>query len=209
MRTCLTLSLLVALAACGRAPDPVPAPPAATTPPATTPAPTPPPAATPAPAPEPAVRAKVAIAPIGTSTVNGELTLVPDSTGLAISGELRGLEASRGYAFHIHDSSDCAAPGEHFNPGGQPHGDPQGASHHTGDMPNQTAGDDGIARVSVQLGGVTLGDGSALDVVRRVVVVHAQPDDYATQPSGNSGEPIACGVIQLDATAMPATAPAP
>ena len=63
-------------------------------------------------------------------------------------------------------------------------------------MPNLVADDAGVLAVDAQVQGVTLGDGSATDVIGRAIVLHANADDYATQPSGDSGPRIACGVIR-------------
>ena len=116
---------------------------------------------------------------------------------------------------HIHQNGDCSAPdgssaGDHFNPTGAPHGNPTGddagAQHHAGDMPNVTADDKGNARVDLRVQGVTLGDGGENDVLGKAVIVHADADDYSSQPSGNAGARIACGVIA--APPSPAEAPA-
>lgn len=69
------------------------------------------------------------------------------------------------------------------------------AEHRAGDMLNLTAAEDGTATVDALVPDVTLGDGSPTDVLGRSLIVHARPDDYATQPAGNSGDRIACGLI--------------
>jgi Cu-Zn family superoxide dismutase len=109
-----------------------------------------------------------------------------------------GLKPNGEHGFHIHEKGDCASAdgmsaGGHYNPAATPHG-PQAGPHHAGDMPALKADAQGVADAEFVLQGVSIGGGSA-DIVRRAVVVHANPDDYATQPTGNSGGRIACGVI--------------
>ena len=84
--------------------------------------------------------------------------------------------------------------GGHFNPTGKPHG-PQDADHHAGDLPALKADASGVAELKVELHGLAIGQG-ATDIVGRGLIVHAQADDYKTQPTGNSGARIACAVIQ-------------
>jgi Cu-Zn family superoxide dismutase len=83
--------------------------------------------------------------------------------------------------------------GGHFNPSGHPHG-PQNAAHHGGDMPALKADAAGNAQASFQMDGVSIGTGVD-GLLGKGVIVHAEPDDYTTQPTGNSGARIACGVI--------------
>ena len=150
-----------------------------------------------------AAQARVVLQPVQDSGVTGELVFDPDGEGLRLSGEIRGLTPGATHGFHVHETGDCSAPdatsaGGHFNPAGHPHGDRQAdAPHHAGDMPNLVAGDDGVAQVDVSLAGLRIDDGSEVDVVGRALIVHAQPDDYATQPTGNAGARIACGVVEL------------
>jgi Cu-Zn family superoxide dismutase len=120
---------------------------------------------------------------------NGTLMAHVDITGLKPNGE---------HGFHVHEKGDCASTdgtsaGGHFNPDGKPHG-PQGASHHAGDMPALKADANGAVDQNFSLSGPTVSDGPA-SLVGRSVIVHLSPDDYATQPTGNSGARIACGVI--------------
>ena len=131
---------------------------------------------------------------------SGSLSLSPDNQGLHIQGTIRGLKANSEHGFHVHENGDCSAPdassaGGHFNPAGAEHGRHGQGTHHAGDMPNLVANGQGEAEVDVHLAGLTLGDGGANDVLERAVIVHADPDDYASQPAGNAGARIACGVI--------------
>jgi superoxide dismutase, Cu-Zn family len=71
------------------------------------------------------------------------------------------------------------------------------AAHHLGDIDNLVANAEGVATVNIRLAGVTLGSGAANDILGRALVVHAGPDDYASQPAGNSGPRVGCGVIEM------------
>lgn len=119
-----------------------------------------------------------------------------------VHAHVTGLKPNGEHGFHVHENGNCASPdgssaGGHFNPTGAPHG-PQAGPHHAGDMPSLKANAQGVADAKFTLQGVsvgTSGPGGAPDLAGRSVVVHANPDDYATQPTGNSGGRIACGVI--------------
>lgn len=161
----------------------------------TTPAAAPTPASTP-----PARSATVNLAPASGSLVSGKLSAMPMAGGVHFTGEIGGLVRNATHAIHVHEKGDCSAAdassaGGHFNPTGQPHGRPDAGAHHAGDMPNITADANGVARVNLHVQGISLGGAATTDIVGRALVVHAQPDDYATQPSGNSGARIACGVV--------------
>jgi Cu-Zn family superoxide dismutase len=133
--------------------------------------------------------------------VAGTLELVSSGGAVAMTGLVTGLKPGSEHGIHIHEKGDCSSPdfksaGDHFNPTSQPHGDPAMPPHHLGDIPNLKADEMGKAPVNARIEGVTLGDQGPTDLVGRAVVVHAERDDYKTQPSGNSGDRIACGVIQ-------------
>ena len=143
----------------------------------------------------------------------GNLELSPDNHGLRIAGTITGLKADAEHGFHVHQNGDCSAPdassaGAHFNPENVAHGNPAGEAHHAGDMPNIKADAKGSASVDMHIMGLTLGDGGANDVVNKALVVHADPDDYATDPAGNAGARIACGVIAPPPPVEAAPAPA-
>ena len=100
----------------------------------------------------------------------------------------------------MHETGLCTpnfeAAGAHFNPGNRQHGFRNGQGPHAGDMPNIHVSPSGALTVELLLAGVTLsGERALLDGDGAALVVHANADDYATEPSGNSGERIACGVI--------------
>jgi Cu-Zn family superoxide dismutase len=192
-RTLIALSAAAALlAGCGKRDEP--ATPAADAPAA---------AMTPAPAevPAPAVTASAQLAPTQGHTASGTLTLAVEGDALHLTGRLAGLPPNGEFGFHIHEKGDCSAPdassaGGHFNPANAPHGNPQGETHHAGDMLNAKSDADGVAQVDAVTTGVSLTAGQPNDARGKAIVLHEKPDDYATQPSGNSGARIACGVIQ-------------
>jgi Cu-Zn family superoxide dismutase len=137
------------------------------------------------------------LAPTQGNSAAGTVSFEPDGDGVRVHAKLTGLKPNGEHGFHVHERGDCSAPdatsaGGHYNPGGQPHG-PQTAPHHAGDMPSLKADASGAADATFTIKGVAIGSGA--DIIGRAVVVHAQPDDYTTQPTGNSGARIACGVI--------------
>ena len=139
------------------------------------------------------VVAIVDVQPIGDNKANGSLQIVQTPTGIEISGRLMELAAGQ-HGFHVHENADCDDPGVHFAPDGNPHGDPKKGAHHLGDLGNIEAGAANEAIVYLEVDGPRLeGEQSLID---RVLVVHSGADDLKTQPSGNSGDPIACGVIE-------------
>jgi superoxide dismutase, Cu-Zn family len=186
------------LVACGRTEPPAssfestsPPPPAATTPSATAEATLAGPPANPAASPN---------APTA-STPNGSLQFAATSDGVQITGTVTGLAPDSEHGFHVHQTGDCSAigfksAGDHFNPAGVAHGSPTADPHHLGDIPNLRADAQGTAQVNVAIAGATLRDGAGNDLVGKAAIVHAKPDDYTTQPSGDSGDRIACGVIR-------------
>jgi len=131
----------------------------------------------------------------------GTAILTDAPLGVKIVVGLHGLPPGR-HGFHFHNVGRCEPPafasaGGHFNPLSKQHGfvNPQGI--HAGDMPNLIVAADGTVRVEVYAAHVTLGDGpnSLYHPGGTALVVHASADDEATDPAGNSGARIACGVI--------------
>lgn len=144
--------------------------------------------------------ASVNLASASGSLVSGKLSLMAMGDGVHITGEVGGLAPNSTHGFHIHEKGDCSAAdassaGGHFNPGGAPHGRARNAQHHAGDNDNLVANAQGVARVDAHFAGVVLGGGAGNDIVGKAIVVHGDPDDYTSQPSGNAGSRVACGVI--------------
>jgi len=132
------------------------------------------------------------------NTAAGTMTFAQQDDKVLIRGQFTGLTPGA-HGFHIHDKGDCSAPdgtsaGGHFNPFAKHHGDPARPDHHAGDLPMLVAGADGQARFEALMDGISLEVGPG-NILGRGVVIHAQPDDFTTQPAGNSGPRVACGVI--------------
>jgi superoxide dismutase, Cu-Zn family len=132
----------------------------------------------------------------------GTLTITQTDSSLKIAGMLHGLPPGT-HGIHIHSVGQCQPPtfesaGPHWNPANKKHGlqNPQGP--HMGDAPNITVGADSTASVSVTTppGGTLRGTNPLLDADGASVVIHAKADDEKTDPSGNSGARIACGVVR-------------
>jgi len=128
----------------------------------------------------------------------GTVTFTQKGDKVAVEAKVSGLTPG-GHGFHIHEKGDCSSgdgmsAGGHFNPTAKPHGNPGVPDHHSGDIPMLVADASGNASLSMELGAMTLGSG-ATDIVGKAVIVHKDPDDYTTQPTGNSGARVACGLI--------------
>ena len=128
----------------------------------------------------------------------GTVTFTQKGDKVVVEAKVSGLTPG-GHGFHIHEKGDCSSgdgmsTGGHFNPTGTPHGNPSVPDHHTGDLTMLVADASGSVSVSMELGAMTIGSG-ATDIVGKAVIVHKDPDDYTTQPTGNSGARVACGVI--------------
>ena len=184
----LTASLVLALGGCAST--------ASTSNPATTPA------SKPMTGTSTAQQALVNLASATGSLVSGKLTVVPMGDGVHITGTIGGFSAGSNHGFHIHEKGDCSAAdassaGGHFNPTGQPHGRAMQGAHHAGDSDNIVANAGGVANIDTHIMGVTLGGGAGTDIAGRAIVVHAAADDYTSQPAGNAGARVACGVIKI------------
>lgn len=145
-------------------------------------------------------RATAALKPTAGSTTAGTVTFVQSGAKVLVRGEVRGLKPGSVHGFHVHEKGDCSAPdgtstGGHFNPDGKPHGQLGHAPHHAGDLASLTADANGVATFRYESAAISVGSGAANDVVGRGLIVHRDPDDFRTQPTGNSGARIACAVI--------------
>jgi superoxide dismutase, Cu-Zn family len=131
----------------------------------------------------------------------GTAVLSPDATGVKIALAVKGLTPGE-HAIHVHATAKCEAPaftaaGGHFNPERKQHGTSNPQGPHAGDMPNFTVDPAGTAQATVVAPGVTLSDGphSVFTGGGTALVIHEKADDMATDPAGNAGARIACGVI--------------
>lgn len=133
------------------------------------------------------------------NTTTGEVRFVQQGDRVLVSGEVRGLKPNAVHGFHVHEKGDCSSgdgmsTGGHFNPMGKKHGMHGGSEHHVGDLPSLKADAAGVVRFSFESTSVAVGSGSH-DIVGRGLIVHRDPDDYTTQPTGNAGPRLACAVI--------------
>jgi superoxide dismutase, Cu-Zn family len=135
--------------------------------------------------------------------VVGTATFTQVGSAMRVLLEVQGLPPGV-KGVHVHAVGKCDGPdfnsaGNHFNPTGRQHGalNPQGLGPHAGDLPNITVGADGKGRLesTTELMSVGGGQASVFDADGSAIVVHAAPDDFRTDPTGNSGARIACGVI--------------
>lgn len=180
----MAVATAVFLTACGTSPAPKPTAPAA-------------PAAT-----STAKQAVAVLASASGSLVSGKITAMPMGGGVHLTGTVGGLAPNSSHGFHVHEKGDCSAAdatsaGPHFNPLATAHGKAETGTHHAGDMDNVVANAEGVVTVNVHVKGVTLGGGAANDIAGRALIVHAAPDDYTSQPAGNAGARVACGVIKV------------
>jgi Cu-Zn family superoxide dismutase len=145
-------------------------------------------------------RATAQLQPTKGNKTLGEATFEQAGNKVRVVVYVQGLKPGQEHGLHIHEVGDCSsgdgmsAKG-HFNPFGKPHGHPSSSERHAGDLPALKADKTGRAKVDVEMDIITVTAGPA-SVVGRSVIVHADPDDYRTQPTGNAGARIACGVIR-------------
>jgi superoxide dismutase, Cu-Zn family len=143
-------------------------------------------------------RAVAVLHPTQGNSVEGKVTFSAVAAGgVKVNAHITGLTAGK-HGFHIHEFGDCSAPdaasaGGHFNPSGDPHAGPTDAKRHAGDMGNVEANKEGVADIEYVDAKASLEGASS--VLGRGVIVHANPDDFKTQPTGNAGGRVACGVI--------------
>jgi Cu-Zn family superoxide dismutase len=140
------------------------------------------------------------LAPTSGNRAAGVVWFAQRGDKVVLRGQVTGLTPNQEHGFHVHEKGDCtsadgSSAGGHLNPTQMPHGAQQGP-HHAGDIPALKADASGTATVNVSLPGVLLGSGGS-DFMGKALIVHAQPDDYTTQPTGNSGARVACGVIGI------------
>ena len=134
------------------------------------------------------------------NAATGTVTFTQVGDRVRVEANLSGLKANAGHGFHIHEKGDCSSgdgmsTGGHFNPLGKPHGHHDRMERHAGDLPSLKADAAGNAKLSVVLDVIAVSPGPT-GVVGRGMIVHRDPDDYQTQPTGNAGPRIACAVIR-------------
>ncbi len=144
-------------------------------------------------------KAITVIHPTKGNNISGIITFQEEKDGLHINGTLKGLTPGK-HGIHIHEYGDCGCDnavcaGDHFNPTHKNHGSPDSPDHHLGDLGNITANDQGVGQYSLIDKQTTLNGPNS--IIGRTVIIHADEDDFVTQPTGNSGARVGCGVIGI------------
>jgi len=139
------------------------------------------------------------VKPTQGNTVSGKVEFKQSGSVVRVKVDLAGFSPGSMHGFHVHERGDCSSAdgmsaGGHFNPEGVAHGSFDHPPHHAGDLPNLTADDKGQVHTSFEVTYLSVGSGGS-DVAGRSVVVHRDADDFKSQPAGNSGPRLACGVI--------------
>jgi superoxide dismutase, Cu-Zn family len=137
--------------------------------------------------------------PTQNNKVTGTVTFSKTETGVKVVADIKGLTPGS-HGFHIHQFGDCSAPnadsaGGHFNPQGKKHGAPENLERHAGDLGNLMADSSGRAYLERIDAIISLSGPDS--IIGRGIIVHEASDDLTTQPTGNAGGRIACGVIGI------------
>ncbi len=133
------------------------------------------------------------------SKVSGTATATQSDGTVKIVVSAEGLTEGL-HAVHIHQKGDCSAPdamsaGGHFNPTNEKHGAPTAPEHHAGDFGNMKVGPDGKGTLEIESQKLTVAPGPN-SVVGRAIIIHEKADDFVTQPTGNAGGRVGCGVFK-------------
>lgn len=128
-----------------------------------------------------------------------QVTITEEKDGAKVVVHASGLKAHSVHGIHVHEKGLCEGPdfksaGEHFNPHGKAHGSPASGNRHIGDLGNLKANAEGVAHAELNFRGISASDVKSL--IGKSVILHAKADDLKSQPSGESGDRIACGVIK-------------
>ena len=145
--------------------------------------------------------ARAVLKDTGGKTV-GDINITQVTDGVLVKLDAKGLPPGE-HAFHVHAVGKCEPPfnsaGGHFNPGNKKHGMMAKEGHHAGDMPNLVVPESGDLTVEVVNTAITLEQNKPNSLYQpngTAFIVHAAPDDYKTDPTGNAGGRIACGVVE-------------
>jgi len=146
----------------------------------------------------PAITKAIAVMhPTEGHTAHGTVVFTATPEGIKVVAHIEGLTPGS-HGFHVHEYGDCSAPdatsaGGHFNPSDAPHAGPQAAQRHTGDLGNIVADENGVGHL--EWTDKMLSFGGPHSIIGRGLIVHIAEDDLTTQPTGNAGARVACGVI--------------
>lgn len=159
--------------------------------------------------------AKSVVTPTKGNRVHGNVWFTEEFGKVRVQGTIYGLKPNTKHGFHIHEYGDCTAPdgssaGAHFNPTHEPHGGLQ-SPRHAGDMGNIVADAHGRAKIDLVAPNLSI-NGTINPIIGRGLIIHENPDDLVSQPVGNAGPRLACGVIgaasEPKSSGAPAAAPA-
>jgi superoxide dismutase, Cu-Zn family len=144
------------------------------------------------------LKAVAVLHPTAGNNVSGTVTFTEEADGVRVQADISGLTPGK-HGFHVHEFGDCSAAdlasaGAHFNPTNKPHAGPDAAERHVGDMGNIEADASGAAKLDYVDHEISLTNDQR-SAIGRSVIVHAKADDLKSQPAGDSGARIACGVI--------------
>lgn len=145
-------------------------------------------------------KAHAVLTPAEGSSLQAAVNFTEVAGGVQVNAWVLGAEPGD-HGFHLHEVGDCSASdftsaGGHFNPTAVQHGGPTDALHHAGDWGNMVVSSVGSGSLSVTTNMLSVGPG-ANSVVGRAVILHGGTDDLVSQPSGDAGPRIACGVVEL------------
>jgi len=145
-------------------------------------------------------KAKAIIQSASGSTLTGEAIFEEVKGGVKMTLTVKGATPGT-HAVHLHESGDCSAAdatsaGAHWNPNHQAHGNRSGTGEfHSGDIANLIVGADGTGKLETTGKEWTIGGAENTNVIGKAVIIHASPDDFVSQPSGNAGARVGCGVV--------------
>lgn len=146
------------------------------------------------------IEAQAKITALGDSKVTGKVSFLQVKDKVKITINLKNFERNGSHGFHVHEFGDCGkegkAAGGHFQPIGYEHGSREEKSTHAGDLGNIKVDGNGVVTTSIMTDKISLMKNEEDYIIGRSIVIHEKADDLVTQPSGQSGKRIACGVIE-------------
>ena len=143
--------------------------------------------------------ASAQLSPTKGNATQGTIMFTQSGSKVLVKVDIRGLKPNAEHGFHVHEKGDCSSgdgmsTGGHFNPTGSAHGAHGHGAHHAGDLPSLKADADGAVKMTFESSTISIESGAS-NIIGRGLIVHRDPDDYKTQPTGNSGPRLACAVI--------------
>ena len=148
--------------------------------------------------------AKAVMEPASGSNVSGEVNFTERENGkVRIELKVENLPPGE-HAVHLHENGDCSAAdassaGGHWNPTMKPHGKRgEGTAFHKGDIDNMKVGDDGKGTLTMTVEGWSIGGADSTNIIGKSVIIHDKADDFTSQPAGNAGSRVSCGVIKAE-----------